>query len=129
MAAEARQSRVDEITSDLWESAHDCSSQNDCDLRCAAQMLLRTAIGAPSDLLWRCEHASIVYLRRWVVAATFAIAAAAAVWTYLTLRIATLPQPAPLLKFVSAPAPPPPPPPPPPDDRRLTQERRDGDLR
>ncbi|HKT80865.1 MAG TPA: hypothetical protein VJP86_11640, partial [Vicinamibacterales bacterium] len=57
MAAEARQSRVDEITSDLWESAHDCSSQNDCDLRCAAQMLLRTAIGAPSDLLWRCEHA------------------------------------------------------------------------
>jgi hypothetical protein len=56
MPAAARDARRDEIDSDLWEMHEDARRRGASPTRIAIHMLLRLALGAPDDLLWRAEQ-------------------------------------------------------------------------
>ena len=73
MAPEARDARRNEIESDLWEFHEDARRRGASPAGIALHMLLRLALGAPDDLLWRAEfvnlHPRIVREALWMVAA------------------------------------------------------------
>jgi len=56
MAAAACEARREEIDSDLWEMHEDARRRGAPPTRIAIHMLLRLALGAPDDLLWRAEQ-------------------------------------------------------------------------
>lgn len=129
MPAAARAARRAEIESDLWE----CEAEEKSAATLATTVLLRLVRGMPHDLLWRIEVIGRRPLaRRSVVAAVGALAVLllAVFWVGSLLK-QELPEPAPMMRFISAPRPPPPPPPPPPDDflrqqARVDHRQRDG---
>ncbi len=111
MDPRARNARLAEIESDLWESAHEGDG--------ASAILARLILGLADDLVWRTTHDLIqdTSARR---TATFGaiitlatLVVAAALWFIDAARAAQLPEPPSVMHFVASPAPPPPPPPPP----------------
>jgi hypothetical protein len=111
LPAVAREARVGEIESDLWESAHDPAHPPPG----AQAVVARLLLGLPDDLRWRAARTSIGGLA--VLSAALAGAGVVAAWLYVNvLSPQTLPQPhGRPMHFVSdRPAVPPPPPPPPP---------------
>jgi hypothetical protein len=114
MPEQARRIRRAEIASDLWESQRD---SNRGDLRTAANLMARLAIGIPDDLGWRLEQAPLAGRRFEKAAALAAAVCLTALWLFTSLRMTELPRPqtpAPLIDVAVVPSPPPPPPPPPP---------------
>jgi hypothetical protein len=73
MEREARDARRDEIESDLWEFHEDARRRGASPTGIALHMLLRLALGAPDDLLWRAEQIHVrprlVREALWTVAA------------------------------------------------------------
>ena len=109
MDPRAREARVAEIESDLWDSVQNGDR--------AATILFRLIFGIADDLVWRTSHDLIreTSARR---TATFGaiitlatIALVAALWLIDAARAGKLPEPPSLMHFVASPAPPPPPPP------------------
>jgi len=115
LPALARETRLDEIESDLWDSMHDTTSEP----LGARQVVARLLLGIPDDLQWRAAHAS----RRGLAALVCSLVGAATLvaWFYVNiLGPQSLPQPhGRPMQFVSdrptlAPPPLPPAPPDPP---------------
>jgi hypothetical protein len=112
MAPRAREARVAEIESDLWESVQGGDR--------VPEILARLVLGIVDDLVWRTTHDLIreTSARRTaafgliVTAATVLLVAA--LWFIDAVRAAQLPEPPAVMHFMASPAPPPPPPPPPP---------------
>jgi hypothetical protein len=111
MDPRAREARVAEIESDLWESVQAGDR--------AAGILARLAFGIIDDLVWRTTHDLIRETSTRRTAAFGAIITlativfVAALWFIDAVRASQLPEPPSLMHFVASPAPPPPPPPPP----------------
>ena len=114
LPAVAREIRLDEIESDLWESTHDPGRSPMGGL----QVLGRLVLGMPDDLRWRAGQTSPRAVA--ALGASLVGAGVLVTWFYVTfLGPQTLPQPhGQPMNFVSdRPAPPPPPPPLPPPGR------------
>ena len=113
---ELRESRREEIDSDLWESVHE---HGDGSGRLALHIIARLIIGIPDDLGWRTEQVGLAAAGRWRVALTALAVLMLGIWlvgrTATTTRLPDLPE---SVRFPTDPrlidAPPPPPPPPPP---------------
>src|SRR5688572_8887530 len=111
MDPHAREARVAEIESDLWEGVHDGDR--------ASEIFARLVLGIVDDLVWRTTHDLIreSSTRRTaalgVIVTVATLIAAAALWFIDAAGAAPLPKPPAVMHFVAAPAPPPPPPPPP----------------
>ena len=111
MDPRAREARIAEIESDLWESVQ--SGDRGVDI------LARLAFGIVDDLVWRTtddliRETSARRTAAFGVIVTFAtLAIVAALWFIDAARASQLPEPPSLMHFVAAPEPPPPPPPPP----------------
>jgi hypothetical protein len=124
MDPRARDARVAEIESDLWESVQGGDR--------AADLLARLAFGIVDDMVWRTTHDLIRETSARRTAAfglivTFAtLVIVAALWFIDAARTAQLPEPPSIMHFVASPAPPPPPPPPPPDAQE-TRRNSTGD--
>ena len=110
-----RDSRRDEIESDLWESQHD---EADSDARIAGHVIARLAGGILDDVRWRAEHPSLGSVRALVAIGTTGLIAAA-LWVLFVTQGGAVPvppsPPAPAIfsdRFLVPPPPPPPPPPP-----------------
>ena len=56
LPASLRDSRRDEIDSDLWEQAHEAEVGPNDGRSLATHLLLRMLLGFPDDLLWRLTH-------------------------------------------------------------------------
>jgi len=112
MHPRAREARLAEIESDLWESVQSGDR--------GADILARLAFGIVDDLVWRTtddlirESAARRTAAFGVVVTFAALVIVAALWFIDAARAAQLPAPPSVMHFVAAPAPPPPPPPPPP---------------
>jgi hypothetical protein len=110
---QARDRRLEEIESDLWESGRD----DDADRRrLPADVVLRLVLGIPDDLAWRIDQSNDSgRSRRFRLALTLAGAAAVAVWIVVASGRSALPSIPDAPRFSPwARADPPPPPPPPP---------------
>ena len=111
MDPRAREARLAEIESDLWESVQ--SGDRGVDI------LVRLVFGIVDDLVWRTTHDLIRETSSRRTAAFGAIITlativlVAALWFIDAARVGQLPEPPSMMHFVAAPAPPPPPPPPP----------------
>ncbi len=111
MDPRAREARIAEIESDLWESVQSGD-------RGVGHPRPPVAFGIVDDLVWRTTHDLIreTSARRTAafgVIVTFAtLAFVAALWFIDAVRASQLPEPPSLMHFVASPAPPPPPPPP-----------------
>lgn len=108
----ARQIRLEEIESDLWDSTHDPRQP----LR-AHQVLARLLLGIPDDLQWRVARTSP---RGIAVIAFSVIGATLFGWLYVNVfSPQSLPRPHGRAMFFVSDRPqlPPPPPPPPPTDK------------
>lgn len=111
MDPRAREARIAEIESDLWESVHSGDRVPD--------ILARLILGIVDDLVWRTTHDLIreTSARRTAafgaIVTLATIVVVAALWFIDAVRASQLPEPPSLMHFVAAPAPPPPPPPPP----------------
>ncbi len=111
---EARERRIAEIDSDIWEFVDDAQRRGEAAAVTASHLLWRWIAGMADDLLWRMETPMNVKTVAWV---TGVAVLAGAVWVaYLEAPI-TLPPPAPLRQLNVTLATPPPPPPPPPNMR------------
>jgi hypothetical protein len=110
MDPRAREARVAEIESDLWESEQ-AGDQ-------VPEILARLVLGIVDDLVWRTTHDLIreTAARRTaafgVIVTLATLAFVAALWFIDAARAAQLPEPPSVMHFVASPAPPPPPPPP-----------------
>jgi hypothetical protein len=110
MDPRAREARVAEIESDLWESEQ-AGDQ-------VPEILARLVLGIVDDLVWRTTHDLIreTAARRTaafgVIVTLATLAFVAALWFIDAARAAQLPEPPAVMHFVASPAPPPPPPPP-----------------
>lgn len=111
MDSRARDARLAEIESDLWESVQRGDQ--------VLEILARLVFGLLDDLVWRTNHDLIreTSTRRTaafgVIVTLATLAFVAALWFIDAARAAQLPEPPSLMHFVASPAPPPPPPPPP----------------
>ena len=111
MDPRAREARLAEIESDLWESVQGGDP--------APQILARLVLGIVDDLVWRTTHDLIreTSTRRTaafgVIVTVATLAFVAALWFIDAVRAAQLPVPPSVMHFMASPAPPPPPPPPP----------------
>jgi hypothetical protein len=113
MPRAAREARIAEIESDLWESARDDSRAGALPIQIAARLLM----GIPDDLRWRAEQVTPSQGARLTLALGIATAALlGVVWVGLAVgRVESPPVPdAPDLRWRPKNPPPPPPPPPPP---------------
>jgi hypothetical protein len=108
----AREARIAEIESDLWESARDHSRPGALPIQIAARLLM----GVPDDLRWRAEQITPSQGARLTLALGIATAALlGVVWGSLAAGgESPVPPPAPSLWWQPKNPPPPPPPPPPP---------------
>jgi hypothetical protein len=112
MDPRARDARVAEIESDLWEGVQSGDG--------APAIIVRLLFGLVDDLVWRTTYDLIRDTSARRTAAFGAIitlatvVVVAALWFIDAVRAAQLPAPPSVMHFVAAPAPPPPPPPPPP---------------
>ena len=108
----AREARIAEIESDLWESARDDSRSGALPIHIAARLLM----GVPDDLRWRAEQITPSQGARLTLALGIATAALlGVVWGSLAAGgESPVPPPAPSLWWQPKNPPPPPPPPPPP---------------
>jgi hypothetical protein len=113
-----RETRHEQIESDLWESIEDDRRRGVDAGATAAQIVLRLALGVADDLAWRGEEASphMVSRRiRWAAMAAMGAAAIAAIVMMTAGGPTSLPDvgsPVQALLRISPPPPPPPPPPP-----------------
>ena len=111
MDPRAREARIAEIESDLWDSVQNGDR--------AAAILFRLLFGIVDDLVWRTSHDLIRETSARRTAAFGAIITlativlVAALWFIDAARAGQLPEPPAVMHFVPSPAPPPPPPPPP----------------
>lgn len=110
-----RDSRRDEIESDLWESLHDEASS---EAAIAGRIVLRLLGGVADDLRWRVEEPSLDARARVTLAIAGVGVLVAGILLFVIARPGTLPPvpppPAPTARGVGLIPPPPPPPPPPP---------------
>lgn len=110
MDPRAREARVAEIDSDLWESVQSGDRVPD--------ILARLIFGIVDDLVWRTTHDLIreTSARRTaafgVIVTLATLMIGAALWVFDAGRASQLPEPPSLMHFVASPPPPPPPPPP-----------------
>ena len=111
-----RESRRDEIDSDLWESVNE-HGEGSC--RLALHIIARLIIGIPDDLGWRTEQVEPGAASRWRVALTALAVLMLGLWlvgrTATSTRLPDLPASVHFPthpKLIDAPPPPPPPPPP-----------------
>jgi hypothetical protein len=110
---QARNRRLEEIESDLWESARD----DDADRRrLPADVVLRFVLGIPDDLAWRLDQWNDSNRsRRFRLALTLAGVAAVGIWIMVASGqsvLPSLPDAPPFSPWARSDPPPPPPPPP-----------------
>ena len=107
-----RQTRRDEIESDLWESTHDREADRD---GLAMQIWGRLLNGMFDDVRWRAAQIDGIGVYAWRVAVTLTLAALLGLWlTRAAAPPVWQPPPPPYQRGPLLIDPPPPPPPPPP---------------
>jgi hypothetical protein len=118
LPGEQRETRRDEIDSDLWESLNDSTISGRRTL--ALLIAARLIVGMPDDLGWRSEQAAAGAGWRWRVALTVVAATVFALWLVgertTSEKLPDLPESLRIsphgVRYIDPPPPPPPPPPP-----------------